>query len=610
MKKVIKLFIAIAFFINCTAVFSSEYYFCDTGDDNNPGTVDKPMQTYAKATTLFNTMLPGSSINFCRGGQFVVDSTPRFYNSSCHKDAVCEIKDYGDSNKPMPVILSLNGSSPFNFEDGGPSNADGGYVVRNISLISSGGGVGVRLSNEVNDTLIDNVYIDGFDIGVYFAGANKPANKLSNGSNDRIKLINSRIINSSKIGFLGTCNDCLIEKNTFERNGSHGILDHNIYLSSASKASTGITIRDNFLYKSSIVDGKCNGVSLVAHGVFHDLVITNNTVKEDAGKVSLACWGISVDTGYQQYEEYFKNVKITNNTLINVGGTAIGCASCDGLEITGNKIIDEGGILITGISVPVRDEDSFKSSNVLIRNNKIVSTTPKFSGIKIGGDNPYEVSNNQIWQPENTTVECIIRKLVNTNTDISQNDCEYHNGLKLDKLLVDTVEIIHVADEGNLDSYSIKNESDNATYNQPETIIDTKPSRLTNKTIDIEANTEQNAHAPTGGGSSHSSSPSSSGTSSGRNINIPKDETTTKLSNDTSEKSRFTSPLSTTVIQEDSKSLDNTPTPTNAVKENVRKPSSIRSITIKDVIDASREDYKEVNASTCRAYSRDVCLMR
>ena len=38
--------------------------------------------------------------------------------------------------------------------------------------------------------------------------------------------------------------------------------------------------------------------------------------------------------------------------------------------------------------------------------------------------------------------------------------------------------------------------------------------------------------------------------------------------------------------------------------------STIKSVTIGDVLEATREDKADVDVSTCRAYSRGVCLMR
>jgi hypothetical protein len=127
-------------------------------------------------------------------------------------------------------------------------------------------------------------------------------------------------------------------------------------------------------------------VSLVVHGLFKDLTIDGNTIKEDVGKVTGYCWGISVDPGYPKKEEAFYNVLIQNNTLINVGNVAIGCASCEGVKIIDNAIIDEGNNLKYGISVPVRQEDNVKSKDVVIRNNKIVYANADAFGIRLSGE--------------------------------------------------------------------------------------------------------------------------------------------------------------------------------------------------------------------------------
>src|SRR5690606_4641636 len=148
---------------------------------------------------------------------------------------------------------------------------------------------------------------------------------------------------------------CLIENNYFENNGTHPSLDHNIYLAQKDVPARGIIIRNNTLYRSAIVDAKCQGVSLVGHGLLEDVLIENNVVKEDAGKVTGGCWGISIEPGYNKVDESFRNIVIRNNKIINVGGNAIGCASCDGVVVEGNEIIDEVKMLTAGIKIPVRE---------------------------------------------------------------------------------------------------------------------------------------------------------------------------------------------------------------------------------------------------------------
>lgn len=53
-------------------------------------------------------------------------------------------------------------------------------------------------------------------------------------------------------------------------------------------------MRGNTLYQSAMYDGKCGGAPLVVHGKLDGLLIENNLIKEDKGKVSQYCYGLGV----------------------------------------------------------------------------------------------------------------------------------------------------------------------------------------------------------------------------------------------------------------------------------------------------------------------------
>lgn len=434
MSSISKLFTSLILVIFSAVVQAHNYYVCNsTGSDSNLGLSEsKPFKTYDKAMSNFNNLVAGSGILFCRGDTFTVDRVIRLSNSKCTASKPCTIGAYGDEAEANPIISSP-GLHAFNFENGGDARQDGGYVVENLTLISSQkGDAGIRLYNDVDDVIISNVHIEGFNLGVYSAGSNKIASgNPANGMNDRLIVKNSTIINNKKIGFLGACNDCLIEDNYFENNGTHPSLDHNIYLAQKVVPARGITIRNNTLYRSAIVDGKCQGVSLVGHGLLEDVLIENNIVKEEAGKVTGGCWGISIDPGYSKVDESFKNITIRNNKIINVGGNAIGCASCDGVTVEGNEIIDEAQMLTAGIKIPVRAENTTKSNNILIKNNKIIVSHVNAAGVWLGGENISQVNGNVIHLPSNTRSECISRNQANFSINISLNTCNKHNGVSI-----------------------------------------------------------------------------------------------------------------------------------------------------------------------------------
>ena len=353
--------------------YAQDYYVCNNGSDGNSGSSPyEPWATFDYAMSKFGKLNAGESILFCRGGTFT-SSYPRLFNQNCTQDAPCTIADYippniAPTDAKLPIIKSSSTNGVLNFQDGGPADHDEGYVIKNLSLKGNGSGNGIFLFNDVDFVTVEGVTIEGFGLGMYSAGANEP-NPGANQVNENIILRNSTIINNSGGGWLGGCNDCLIDGNNFINNGfEKRIFNHNVYI--GGRNNYGIMISNNTLYKSAIVNGKCSGVSLVVHGVIQDLTIKNNTVYEDIGAVEQGCWGITVDTGYAT-EESFNNVIIADNKVTNVGNIGIGCASCTDLQILNNTITHSQDFGFIAIKVPNRIEDAVKSNRIEIRGNYI-----------------------------------------------------------------------------------------------------------------------------------------------------------------------------------------------------------------------------------------------
>ena len=426
MKIIRTLFIASLLSLISTSLYAQDYYVCDTGNDESSGTSTfAPFKTVTRGLRAFNEMQGGDSVLFCRGGTFNIIPSSSLYNTKCSASNVCTIGAYGEGERP--IIISKGNTRPaaIHFSDGGAPSKSGGYVVRDLKLVSDGTTLfGVEFINDVDDVLLDNLHIQGFGIGVYSAGSNAVTSTDVNGTNDRITLKNSTIINNYAQGWLGGGVNLLIENNLFQNNGfEKAVFNHNIYLTGKAEAvTTGVIVRGNTLYQSAIVDGKCQGVSLVGHGVMDNVLIENNIIKEDEGKAGLGCWGIAIDAGYLTEEE-FNNLTIRNNTIINVGGLAIGCSSCVGVSIEGNTIVDPSGSLLSGISVPNRGEDAVKSNDVKISGNRVLLSRTDSSGITVEGSNVFSVVNNSIEQSSLAYVACIKRASANADTDISSNQC-------------------------------------------------------------------------------------------------------------------------------------------------------------------------------------------
>jgi len=402
--------------ISNTKTGIDHYFVCDDGDDNNSGLSPiTPFRTFSKGMSKFRGLLAGGSISFCRGGEFVAEKTSYIFNQNCMAEKSCNIQDYSSSTKQGAKLPIIYGESIFGLTDGGAADPDGGYKIRNLTLRATvpGEGIGFLLYNDVDDVIIDNVTVDGFRLGFNLAQGGT-LNEGANAFNERIVIKNSRIINNAGQGLFGACNDCLITNNLFSNNGyARKVFNHNIYIGGTVE---NMTISNNILRKSAIIDGKCTGVSLVVHGTANNLTIENNLIEEELGVASHGCWGITVNPGYVK-EESFTNLIIRNNDVLNMGNMSIGCASCVNVLIEGNRVStvsDLGGFLI---SVPAGGDDTVVSENITIKDNIMISSNiaTKVIAIKTNLLNDKaSLENNRLYVSENESV------------------CQYTNGEQVD----------------------------------------------------------------------------------------------------------------------------------------------------------------------------------
>lgn len=422
------------------------YYVCDcntsadsdcvAGDDSNAGTIPAaPWQSYERARTQFSSLASGDAILFCSGGAFDLGSSGQWVAPNCAVSEPCLIANYAppwaSGDEGLPILWKTADGHAFDLADNGDANTDGGYIFRNLDLrcpACTSGRWAFFLYNDVNDVLIENVRMDGFGIGVHLAGSNACAGSdtACNGRNDRISIRNVAIRNSLSQGILGGGDDILIENSYFENNGDGTILDHNIYVSSGNR----ITIRGNELYRSSL-DGsdKCNGTSLVGHGVMSDLLIEGNWVHEDVGKANNACWGIAITPAYGTAEQ-FTNVTIRGNRVENVGNVAIGTASCQGCTIENNVLIQNQSFGMRGISVPAQlpGAGDASSLNMIIRNNSIWTNIG--TGIALNEGSNHTIVSNAIQATGSSSAwNCLDATLpANSYSVIDHNVCGFSAG--------------------------------------------------------------------------------------------------------------------------------------------------------------------------------------
>jgi hypothetical protein len=360
-------------------------------------------------------MSAGDTVAFCRGGVF--QSTSAWTNTSCRAQRPCHIRDYrapwNDDRAPDPKFVH----SGFGIVNPGLAKHKEGYRVSNLEIVGDGTGFGVVVNNDSKDILLCNLTVTNFDIGVYISGANLP-DVGSDGLNARVVLRGSRVINNRTMGWLGTCDDCRIENNLFDRNGGANPFDHNIYLNGPNVRRDphylvkGMQIVGNELRHSSQgTGGVCMGNPLVVHGTQDHLTIRGNTIQEEIGAVGGGCWGISVAPGYAEGES-FKNIVISGNRVLNVGNASIQMSSCEHCTIENNLIVQsQSAFSARGIVVHPglrREPNDAPGTDVQVLNNTVYLSTPlESTGIVVGYEGrDYVVSGNLVVQAGRGHLDC------------------------------------------------------------------------------------------------------------------------------------------------------------------------------------------------------------
>ncbi len=425
--------------------WATDYYVCDcqeesesdcvAGNDGNSGTdPESPWLSYEQARASWSSLSPGDGVRFCRGGVVHIGNDQRWSNTRCTAASPCVIGDYipswASQGANLPLLRQTYAGNGLAFEDGGEANHEEGVLVQNLELqcASAGCGVGVLLFNDIDDVTLEGLTIDGFGIGVYIGGSRdcSSTDASCDGRNDRIILRDSIITGNTSQGWLGGSEDSRIENNYFEGNGTEAVLDHNIYLSEPTEGTiTGMQVTGNTLYRSTISAlGACEGVSLVVHGNYQDLLIQGNRILEDIDAVGQGCWGIAVDNGYIS-DEAFTDVRIDGNWVENVGNIGIGLGSCQSCSVTNNVIIHAQDFVFTAISAPDRDLDEGDQElhDVDIRNNSILLTAGGGTGIQLGGTGTgHSVVSNALQSTAEAPFFCLALSL-----DASAYDTIDHN---------------------------------------------------------------------------------------------------------------------------------------------------------------------------------------
>lgn len=267
----------------------------------------------------------------------------------------------------LPWLKAGGANYAFEFGTWNDTVNDGGYTIRNLKLdgLGAAGSWGVHLRNNVRNVTLENLDISNFALGIHSGNDSSP------GITDLV-IRNSNVHHNFEMGMLGDANGMLIEGNTFAYNNATGSnFDHAIYMSGHGRDAV---LRSNTFTNNSAVNGICTGGNVTIHGQWDGILIEGNTISQAAATGS--CWGFSITPGYST-AEYFNNVVVRNNTIMNLGLCTICAISAPGVVISANKIINDTSTANQTnimVSAPGSSGDA-ASTGATLSNNVFCSST-------------------------------------------------------------------------------------------------------------------------------------------------------------------------------------------------------------------------------------------
>lgn len=374
----------------CTAANATVYYVsdcqsgaasgCVAGNDTNNGTsAATPWRSTTKLQSAFNAGKPGDQFLLAKGGMWNGASMTLFNSNGGNPSALYANPLIIDSYTPswgsaaQPILNTSSGAVAFDFTNSGaPPLANGGYTVRNLSLQGAGAGeVGIRLFNGVQNVVIENLTVNGFNAGLSCIGLSAAGSDPS-----YITVRNSTYTNNRTvaIGMWG-CPNVLIESNTLDNNGfARPGLDHPIYVSGSDKGriTSGVVIRKNKLTNNSVTSGLCQSAVIVGHDLASDWVIENNYIYQAPGTAYPTCWGIAISPANGGYMEGMDRLAIRGNTIVNVGNNGIELAACRTCTVENNVLIWEGTTEAVAIRYHVAPTTpAYTGTALTVRNNSV-----------------------------------------------------------------------------------------------------------------------------------------------------------------------------------------------------------------------------------------------
>lgn len=413
------------YFSDCQAGADSR---CVPGKNSNSGTQPSSPKRDLSGFDI-NALPAGSQILFAKGGVWAgFNAQLRNLNVTPTQPLVFDSYEPSWGGNSPPWLKAGGANYAFQFGSFGDKANDGGYTLRNLKLdgLGAAGSWGIHLRNNVRNVTLDNLEITGFMLGVHSGNDSEPGITA-------FTIRNSHIHHNIEMGMLGDANDLLVEGSTFAGNNFSGsAFNHGIYLSGHGR--NGV-LRNNSFINNSAVNGVCAGGNITVHGQWDGLLVEGNTIRQDAS--SGGCYGISINPAYDT-AEYFRNVVLRGNTIVNMGFVAIGVASAPGIVVESNTIVNLQPTYQVGILIPERSPMTGDEADTgaVVRHNAIYflqaasgSEGIALRGSKGGSGTNLQVQSNLIYfgSRSNADHRCFGHTARSNFSAFKSNVC-YHAG--------------------------------------------------------------------------------------------------------------------------------------------------------------------------------------
>lgn len=372
----------IYYFADCQAGATPR---CVPGDNANNGTSPASPKRDLRGFDV-NGLPAGSQVLFAAGGAWAgFGLSVRNLNVTSQQPLMFGSYQASWSNQAKPLLAS--GGSVFIFGRYGDTVMDGGYIFRGLKLqgTNAKGAWGLFVHGGTRDVRIEDMEITGFEVGVHIQQGAAP--------NAGLTIRNSWIHANREHGVLGDAENLLIEGTLFERNNFSGSpLHHAIYL--GGRGRNGV-LRGNTFRMNSVVDGVCAGGNLTVHGQWTGLLIEGNVLIQESSRPT--CYGISINGGYTS-AEWFRELVVRDNVIVNLGGCAICLTSAPGAVVENNRVVHMQTTPHMAIAMPDRRPGPGDDADqgAVVRGNTVYMARPAdgSTAIVVRGGEGMRVENN------------------------------------------------------------------------------------------------------------------------------------------------------------------------------------------------------------------------